>query len=165
MQRTCRGGRRERAPQYFKADPQKQPTQDTADKVKGGAAEPRLVGVAFFPLLFLSRYSRPRHDLLFEMCVDSFKPPSRCHLQHDHSSLDVSEETVVICVRALYHIWTCKKERNPATECQYLSSNAAKTPRMCKRQETRTTQDQTSAHSAFSSAVYITIISKAQEPS
>lgn len=72
---------RERPPQYFKADHQKQPTQDTADKVKGGAAEPSFVGVAFFPLLFLSRYSRPRHDLLFKIRVGSSKPPSRFHLQ------------------------------------------------------------------------------------
>jgi hypothetical protein len=80
MQRTCRGGWQDRAPQYFKADHRKQPTQDTAEKVKGRAAVPSLVGVAFFPLLFLSRYSRPRHDLLFEIHVDSFKPPSRFHL-------------------------------------------------------------------------------------
>lgn len=113
MQRTCRGGRQERAPQYLKAHHQKQPTLDTADKGKGGAAEPSLVGVAFFLLLFLSR-SRPRHDLLFEIRVDSCKPPSRFHLQqmrHGHSSLDGSEETVVMCDRALYHIWTCKEEK------------------------------------------------------
>lgn len=102
------------SPQYLKAHHQKQPTQDTADKGKGGAAEPSLVGVAFFLLLFLSRYSRPRHDLLFEIRVDSCKPPSRFHLQqmrHGHSSLDGSEETVVMCDRALYHIWTCKEEK------------------------------------------------------
>lgn len=33
-----------------------------------------------------------------------------------------------MCVRALYHIWTCKEEKNLAMECQYLSSNAAKHP-------------------------------------
>ncbi|MCQ8205863.1 hypothetical protein NP569_26615, partial [Vibrio parahaemolyticus] len=53
IQRTSRGGRQERAPQYFKADHRNQQTQDTAEKVKGRAAVPSLVGVAFFPLLFL----------------------------------------------------------------------------------------------------------------
>lgn len=128
------GGRQDKVPQFFKADHQKWPTQDAAEKGKAGEAESSLVGVASFPLLFLSR-----HDLLFQMCIDSLEPPSRCHLQcmrHDLSSFDVSEETVVILPSGIVPHMDLR--RNLAMECQCLClPRQQKCLKMCMRQETR----------------------------
>lgn len=60
---------------------------------------------------------------------------------------------MVICVWALHHIWTCEKEKNPSTSASVCLPVQQKHLRMCMRQETRTTEDLTAAHSAFSSAM------------
>lgn len=65
---------------------------------KGRSSRVQPCGRASFQLLFLSRHVRPTCLTLFQICVESCEPPSRFHLQstrHGHSSLDVSEETVV----------------------------------------------------------------------
>lgn len=165
MQRTCRGGRQDRTPSISKLIIGS--NQHRTLQTKGGAAEPSLVGVAFF------RFSSCQ-DILGQDMTYSLRsvltplslPLDFIFMKHEHSSLDVSEETVVICVPALYHKWTFKEEKSKTQPWSArVCLQRSKTPQNVHEARNQNNVRPDTSHSAFSSAVYITIISKAQEPS